>query len=243
MKFKVCSSCGHEKYVEHFWKRQSANDGYESACKDCIIANRKYREDNKETLEPYQKVDREKPDTVPFTKTCKKCLETKELKYFTRRRETKDGRNYSCKACEAEARKSKKTYTKAEQEEVQSTYLAGLKQCSKCKKYKHTDEYIRQRASRDGLKAACRECEDRKPSESLIAELYRGKEFEIRALILLDARYDIYDDHVETNCNECEKTFTPTRVHLNYLLSGRNQTRHKLTCRACRPSHKYSDEL
>lgn len=95
------------------------------------------------------------------TKKCTVCGETKEIDLFYRNSSQKDGRHYSCKACEKAHRKDPKRKTIAEPN--------ADKTCSKCGITKKVSDFYRNSSSYDGRAHSCKICnEERK-------RLYRAK--------------------------------------------------------------------
>jgi hypothetical protein len=53
---KTCNICNIEKGLEFFYKRKDSSDGFRKECKDCCnLRNKKYVEENKESIKEYKK--------------------------------------------------------------------------------------------------------------------------------------------------------------------------------------------
>jgi len=57
MMFKTCTRCNSPKELLHFAQRKASKDGFNSACKECVIA---YRQSSKYNISEYNKKYREK---------------------------------------------------------------------------------------------------------------------------------------------------------------------------------------
>jgi len=90
--------------------------------------------------------------------TCKKCGNTKELKYFCKRPESNSYRG-TCKMCSkgyGELRLDK-------QDRNQSYLVDGLKECSRCKEIKALSEFGMDAYTRHGFTSNCKVCINSKP--------------------------------------------------------------------------------
>ena len=86
-------------------------------------------------------------------KICTKCNIEKDIKYFEFRSDTNKYRNY-CKKCN-------KGYLTTRDEKlniINTLFLEGLKECSKCKEIKILDEFNNDKVTITGKTSYCKKC-------------------------------------------------------------------------------------
>ena len=98
MPTKVCSVCGEELTIEHYYRK---NNKYMDVCKKCHshrdkAAERKKRREERRRLSA---------DLNIGTKVCKNCGEELPLSEFYKSKGNKDGYEGCCKACRVAMRK------------------------------------------------------------------------------------------------------------------------------------------
>lgn len=121
---KTCSKCKEPKLLSEFDKRKESKDGFRNECKICRrISQKKWCDANPEKIKKYlKKFNNINPDydkkrylqanpkkiieIVDYSnltnKTCSKCKEEKEIYFFSKSKNNKDGLNYECKKCISE---------------------------------------------------------------------------------------------------------------------------------------------
>lgn len=87
------------------------------------------------------------------SKTCTKCNQTKELKHFDFRLDTNKFRNH-CKKCH----KNYKTTLFEKREQIYKLLENNLKECSRCKTIKHTNEFSVDKITLTGFCSYCKTC-------------------------------------------------------------------------------------
>ena len=84
------------------------------------------------------------------TKTCTECGRTKPLKYFYKRKDSRDGYNARCKKCIAR-------YIRRRNQQKRLNILE--KKCTGCKQTKHIKDFYKNKSTKDGYAYYCKECQ------------------------------------------------------------------------------------
>ena len=107
----------------------------------------------------------EKGEKQSGMKQCSKCGKLKDKGEFCKQKRYKDGLRYWCKPCEQQYQRAyylrnRKAIRRNFKYDESHRVFGGVKQklCFKCRKWKAESEFHGNPASRDGLKARCREC-------------------------------------------------------------------------------------
>lgn len=90
-----------------------------------------------------------------MNKICCKCRESKPINDFGRSNESKDGFKYSCKSCRNE---QNKLYRNTHKIRCDIPIKGTIKKCNICKCKKPSEEFGRNRCSKDGRESRCRKC-------------------------------------------------------------------------------------
>lgn len=91
---------------------------------------------------------------------CTKCKETKDIKYFSWRTDTKKHRA-QCKKCH----KGYEIDLFDKRQEIEEFFLIGKKKCSKCCQYKSVSEFSADANTKDNLYIRCKPCVNRYTSK------------------------------------------------------------------------------
>ncbi len=103
---KRCSTCKAVKDINLFYKNRANKDGYSGKCQVCnnalVLA---WQRDNP----GYRGNNKPKRRAKDGKKECSRCGETKEVLYFFKQKQAKDGYSPWCKVCSKEASKKSRT--------------------------------------------------------------------------------------------------------------------------------------
>src|SRR5688572_14616741 len=91
---------------------------------------------------------------MEVSKVCSKCKLEKRLTEFYKDKYSKSGYYSSCKTCKnIKAKELRQKYSRLEIREEKDK-----KVCSRCKKEKTIQEYVKHRSCKDGFDGECKEC-------------------------------------------------------------------------------------
>ena len=86
---KCCSNCKEQLSIDNFNKCKTSYDGYSNYCRKCT----------KQKKKEYTKKIKIKDKLDIIIKTCNECKVEKDVKYFLKKRDAKDGYSNKCKEC------------------------------------------------------------------------------------------------------------------------------------------------
>lgn len=104
MPTKVCSICGQELTIDHFYKEVKKPGGYSSACKSCFS----YKDKRRKQKEKREMKEASIADIHKGVKVCNGCKRELPISQFNKNACTKDGFETKCKDCRKEIRKKNK---------------------------------------------------------------------------------------------------------------------------------------
>ena len=157
---KQCSRCKKILPASNFSKTKKAKDGLLYMCKDCAATYY-----NKMKARWARERKRKQMDISLFAvteKTCRTCQRTLPFNEFYPRKESRDGLNASCKACDAKRAKQQSEIRKARPKIIPTT-----KTCSLCHKTLSATAFNRSSLRSDGLDNLCRTCRNQKSQDYL----------------------------------------------------------------------------
>ena len=205
---KICTTCGREfpATVEYFHKAKTGKYGLRAECKFCI-AEKNFEEDDDYLV-----------NTDPsITKVCSVCGKEfpATVEYFHKNKCGKYGLLTECKECFNKKNRARNNPV--------NTDPSILQRCTKCgKRLPATVEYFhKNKASKYGLMAICKECASRKNWEyyhreelaqrQADLERHRKKMDEEKAR-KIEARKPLV---AEKTCSKCGKTKPASEFHAN----------------------------
>lgn len=109
---KKCTTCGEIKPLAQFYNSKASKDGKFPHCKECDRIKNKERLKARDKERSREKGMIEKPEekmpeeNTAKKKRCSSCGIAKLLKEFSNNKATRDGKCYSCKACDRERGKA-----------------------------------------------------------------------------------------------------------------------------------------
>lgn len=112
MPTKVCSICGQELTIDHFYKEANKPGGYSSACKSCFSYKDKRRKQKEEREKKEARQEVSIANLEKGIKFCNHCKRELPISEFGKHARTRDGYQPLCKECKskqmAKAHKVKK---------------------------------------------------------------------------------------------------------------------------------------
>lgn len=138
------------------------------------------------------------------TKKCSRCKEVKDKGLFNKKKSTKDGLFAQCRECDNELKKERRRKNR-ERNEGKPKDPDYHKTCPKCGVTKSSVDFSRNRSSKDGLSAQCKDCskkrlqafyEDNPDYRRKHRERERMQREMIRAVATVSGRYSPEEDLV-----------------------------------------------
>lgn len=158
---KECRECKIEKPEDDYWKVKSTEEKTRDVCIECC------RKKAKERAKLNQ------PDLSIKEKECKRCLKTKDISEFGKRKDTSSGYRAVCKECMSIDQKVYVSKNKEWISEKGKKYRKDNKytlfnnepdpnvknkKCSKCNEIKLASEFPYKKQSKDGYNSSCKKC-------------------------------------------------------------------------------------
>lgn len=207
---KICTRCKEEKPDTDFLKESCGKNWVASKCKQC-----------------YKNISKEKYDNFiiseyPLEKKCSKCNIVKNISFFNKRKDSKDGLLGYCKTCESKhnAEKNGKTYID------KSLIKEGFKICLTCTVEKSYSNFT--------LKCArCKECV-RKEDKLLVLEKKCTKCSVLKSVQEFHKNYMSKDGFTHI-CKTCKTDYNSNATLYEPLKNGSK------SCSKCGLDKNYSD--
>eukprot|EP00884_Botryococcus_braunii_P016969 jgi/Botrbrau1/3956/Bobra.0365s0030.2 len=140
---KQCSKCKSTKESNDFFKDKSKPDGLYSQCKVCSATEERRRQEMRVFKKPL----------AGTTKTCKRCLEEKEIEAFCQNKRSSDGHYSQCRTCVSNKDRARRLKVLSSHPQV-----VPHKKCSRCGNNKPSEEFYKDASKPDGLQTYCKPC-------------------------------------------------------------------------------------